>query len=275
MNKKKHDSLYSIWTLMILLCVLLVLFSLLFASFTRDYSLKEAKTDAAAAQTAAAQPAAAQTSAPVKALSTAALLAETPDAGDTYIARMTFLSDSTTAGLKTYGLLADKESTTKVLTTSDGSIPLSGIASVKLVSGSDSVSISDAVAAAKPDILVVTVGENGCAFMGKDYFTSSYTSLLQTLKTASPDTVIICGSILPVSQTYAAANSMKADTIQTANNWIQQAAADNGCKYADTFSVLSGADGYLKSDYDSGDGITPNSAGLLAMLGYLRTHAVQ
>ena len=121
----------------------------------------------------------------------------------------------------------------------------------------------------------ITPDEIVYSAMGKDYFTSEYTSLLTGIKTASPKTVILCNSILPVTKTYATANNMNADTIRLANNWIQQAAADNGCKYADSFTALADADGYLKADYDSGDGLTPNSAGLLQMLSYLRTHAVQ
>lgn len=273
MNKKKRDSLYSVWSLLMLLSVLLVLFALLFASFTKDYSKSSSAKNAAAAT--AAPTDAVQEDSAVQMLQTSALLGETADAGDSYIARMTFLSDSTSSGIKTYGLLADRESTSKVLSTADGSIPLSGIASVKLTVGKNTLSIADAVAAAKPDILVLTIGENGCAFMGQQYFTSEYAALLKSIKTASPNTVVICNSILPVSQTFASANNMKASTIQTANNWIQQAAADNGCKYADSYSALADDSGCLKADYDSGNGLAPNSAGLLAMLNYLRTHAVK
>lgn len=272
MNKKKRDSLYSTWSILMILSVLLVLFALVFASFAKGFTAK-AKPDKEKA--AGSQTDVSQTDTDVQTLSTAALLGESADAGDTYIARMTFLSDITTTGIKSYGLLADRESTAKVLSTSDGTVSLSGISSVKLAVGKGTPSIADAVAAAKPDILVITLGENGCAFMGQPYFTSEYTSLLKSIKTSSPKTVIICNSILPVSQTYATANSMSNSTIRLANNWIQQAAADNGCKYADSFSALADASGYLKADYDSGNGLKPNSAGLLAMLSYLKTHAVK
>ncbi len=271
MNKKKRDSLYSIWSVLMILSVLLVLFALLFSSFAKDYTDK----DSTGGTTASAKVSASQTDIGVQSLSTSALLTETADAGDSYIARMTFLGDVTTNGIKSYGLLADRENTTKVLSTSDGTLSVSGIASVKLAVGKDSLSIADAVAAAKPDILVITLGENGCSFMGESYFTTEYTSLITGIKTASPNTVIVCNSILPVSQKYADANNMNASTIKLANNWIQQAAADNGCKYADSFAALADESGYLKADYDSGDGLKPNSAGLLAMLSYLKTHAVQ
>jgi lysophospholipase L1-like esterase len=270
MNKKKRDSLYSIWSILMILSVLLVLFALVFASLAKGFTTKADNTKTASSQTDVSQ-----TDVGVQTLSTTALLGESADAGDTYIARITFLSDVTTTGIKSYGLLTDRENTTKVLSTGDGIVSLSGISSVKLTVGKDTPSIADAVTAAKPDLLVVTLGENGCAFMGQTYFTSEYTSLLTSVKTASPNTVIICNSILPVSQTYATANNMNAATIQLANNWIQQAAADNGCKYADSFSALADDSGYLKADYDSGDGLTPNSTGLLAMLSYLKTHAVQ
>lgn len=270
MNKKKRDTLYSVWTIMILFSVLLVLFALLFSSFTKDYSGKTSKTAAAAS----AAPATA-TDAGVKALKTAALLTETADAGDDYINRMTFLSDATTLGLKTNGLLKDRTETTKVLSTADGELSLAGINTAVVAYGGESVPVADAVKAAAPDILVVTLGENGAAFMGQDYFVSEYTALLKSLKTAAPNAVIICNSILPVSKAYAGNNSMNADTIRQANNWIQQAASDNGCKYADSFTALCGDDGYLMANYDSGDGLKPNSNGLNAMLSYLRTHAAQ
>jgi lysophospholipase L1-like esterase len=272
MNKKKRDTLYSVWTILILFSVLLVLFALLFASFSKDYSPRTGKSAKSAATAAVSAPAASD--AGVQQLTTSAALPKSADAGEAYIDRITFLSDATTLGIKTNGLLKDRTETTKVISTSDGTLSLVGISSAVVSWGGESVPITDAIKAAKPDILVITLGESGAAIMGQSYFTSEYTNLIKSIKEACPDTIIICNSILPVSQSYASANSMNADTIRQANNWIQQLASDNGCKYADSYSALAGEDGFLPSNYDSGDGLRPNSNGLNAMLTYLRTHAV-
>ena len=84
MNKKKRDSLYSVWSILMILSVALVLFALLFASFTKDYTPKAAK----AGTKAAAQTAAPQATETAQALTTSALLGETADGGDSYVARM-------------------------------------------------------------------------------------------------------------------------------------------------------------------------------------------
>ena len=267
MNKKKRDSLYSVWSVLIILSVLLVLFSLLFSSFSKGPDSPGGKKDPATATDAS------PTDIGVQPLDTAALLGETADAGDSYVERITFVSDVTTIGLRTYGILDGGLDTQKVLSTADGNISLSGISSVQFSYGEASASLSAALTTANPDILVITLGQNGAAFMGETYFTSEYTSLIKAAKAACPNAVIICNSILPVSETYAAANTMDADTIRTANNWIQQAAADNGCKYAHSFDALVGENGYLNPKYDSGNGLVPNSEGLYAMLNYLKTHA--
>ena len=78
---------------------------------------------------------------------------------------MTFLSDATTLGLKTNGLLKDRTETTKVLSTADGELSLAGINTAVVAYGGESVPVADAVKTAAPDILVVTLGENGAAFM--------------------------------------------------------------------------------------------------------------
>ena len=53
-----------------------------------------------------------------------AQLAETEDAGQDYIDRLTFLGDSTTNGLKEYGVLSGGEGTTQVWTPRSGTLTL-------------------------------------------------------------------------------------------------------------------------------------------------------
>lgn len=61
------------------------------------------------------------------------------------------------------------------------------------------LSLSDAVALKKPEILVITLGVSGGAgFLPKDKFVAIYREMLESVKDASPDTRIIVQSILPL-----------------------------------------------------------------------------
>jgi len=269
MTKKKREALYSIWSVMILIAIIAAIISVGYATFSK----KNAPVSS---------PSTIDNSVPsdgtgdngVQMLSTPALLTETEDAGNDYIGKMAFLCDTTTIGLRTYSLLPDGTETDKLISTSDAKISLSGISSVMIPSSNGEVTIADAVKNLNPEILVITLGIDGAAYLGQDYFKSSYTELVKSIKEASPSTTIICNSILPVSQNYANENSMNSDTIKQANNWIQDVANNNGCRYADSYSALVNPSGFIKSEYNSGDGITPNEAGLTAMINYLRTHSI-
>ena len=55
---------------------------------------------------------------------------------------------------------------------------------------------------AKPEYLVITLGVNGISFMDEEWFIRDYTSLVQLVQAASPDTKIILNSIYPVADSY-------------------------------------------------------------------------
>ncbi|MBS6446760.1 MAG: SGNH/GDSL hydrolase family protein [Clostridiales bacterium] len=62
------------------------------------------------------------------------------------------------------------------------------------------LSLSDAVALKKPEILVITLGVSGGAgFLPRDKFVAIYREMLESVKDASPDTRIVVQSILPLS----------------------------------------------------------------------------
>ena len=63
--------------------------------------------------------------------------------------------------------------------------------------------------------------------------------------------------------------------IDTANTWVKAIAADNGCRYLDTQSVLKDGSNCLKAEYcNSDDGIHLTASAYQAILAYIRTHAV-
>ena len=205
-----------------------------------------------------------------------AVLKKTDDMGEDYIRRIVFVGDSTTYALKRYGVLEGGKNTTQVWTPASGTLTLSSatIATIVYPEDGSEITIAEAAARKKPDIIVVTLGINGISFMKEDYFKSSYTALINEIRQASPDSKIILQSIFPVAASYASKKSINNTKIAAANEWIASIAEELGLKFANTASVLIGSTGYLPEEYQNGDGLHLNGVALDLELQYLRTHAL-
>ena len=107
---------------------------------------------------------------------------------------------------------------------------------------------------------------------GEETFVAEYKKLIDELQAASPDTEIILQSILPISPLYRYWGDITNVTITAANSWILKIAQEYSLGYLDTFSVLVGEDGNIKSELVQEDGLHPNRDGLTKVLEYIRTH---
>lgn len=289
-SKNNQNALYLVWAVAIVACLLVVLFSLLFASLTAGSGV-DITTAPPSAE--GGSPAPGESSAPsgegegagseTPGASTgidttsAALLPETEDAGQAYIDRLTFLGDSTTNGLKEYGVLSGGTATTQVWTPASGTLTLYlwNAASIVYPETGAEMTIADAVETKKPEYLVITLGVNGVAELEEDAFKIYYTDIINSVKEASPSTRIICNSIYPVENDYEHIDQISNEKINTANGWILDVAEATGTRYADSCSVLKAADGSLREELGNGDGLHLNADGYNAVLEYLRTHAWQ
>lgn len=204
-----------------------------------------------------------------------AYLHESEDAGQEYIDKIIFLGDSTTYGLKYYGMLNGGEDTHQVWTPYSGTLALfnQSIATIVYPEDESEITIKDAVERAKPEMMVITLGVNGVSSMDEADFNRDYTDLVQTIQSVSPDTKIILQSIYPVAEDYEHINSINNVKILDANRWILTVAEETGVKYLNTISVLLGEDGWLPSEYNNGDGIHLSPEGFGQVLNYIRTHA--
>jgi len=202
-------------------------------------------------------------------------LHETEDAGQEYIDRIIFLGDSTTYGLKHYGMLSGGEDTLQVWTPASGTLTLSyqSVATIVYPEDGSEITIKEAAERRKPEIMVITLGVNGVSFMDEASFKREYTDLVETIKSVSPDTKIILQSIFPVAESYEYKNSINNVKILEANRWILDVAESTGVKYLNTISVLLGEDGWLPEEYHNGDGIHLNPDSFTLVLNYIRTHA--
>ena len=294
MKRNAKNSMFFVWTLAIFACLLLVLFALIFSSCGQGAGVpvttdppaqsempaddgKESPDSGTSAEPGSESEAPDEGVAATDTPASSVLLAETEDAGQEYIDKLTFLGDSTTYGLKYYEVLSGGKNTTQVWTPASGTLTLFNYATATIVFPEDGpeISIVDAVTRKLPEYLVITLGVNGVSMMDEDWFKTDYTALVQSIQAASPDTKIICNSIYPVENDYEQIESINNTNIPQANEWIKAVAEATGCKYADSASVLKAEDGSLREDYGNGDGIHLNADGFNAVLNYLRTHAYQ
>lgn len=294
MKRNAKNSMFFVWTLAIFACLLLVLFALIFSSCGQGAGVpvttdppaqsempaddgKESPDSGTSAEPGSESEAPDEGVAATDTPASSVLLAETEDAGQEYIDKLTFLGDSTTYGLKYYEVLSGGKNTTQVWTPASGTLTLFNYATATIVFPEDGqeISIVDAVTRKLPEYLVISLGVNGVSMMDEDWFKTDYTALVQSIQAASPDTKIICNSIYPVENDYEQIESINNTNIPQANEWIKAVAEATGCKYADSASVLKAEDGSLREDYGNGDGIHLNADGFNAVLNYLRTHAYQ
>ena len=296
MNTKKN-LLNTAWFGAIALCVLLSVFALFFTSCTKyeepEASISNPGSDVSEPSaplepddgltdvqipvepSEPAEPA--EPSEPAQPQQSGIVLAETADAGREYLDKFVFLGDSTTYGIGYYYNqgYTDLCPPSQVWTPSSGTLALFNysIATVVYPPTGEEIPIADAVAAGKPEYMLLTIGVNGVAVMDKEWFIRDYKALIDIIREASPDTKIILNSIYPVASSYQHIDSISNEKIADANVWIKMIADETGCKYLDTYSVLVGPDGTLPESSHNGDGIHLNGETFGVVMNYIRTHA--
>ncbi len=203
------------------------------------------------------------------------MLCETEDMGQEYIDSVIFLGDSATYGLKSYQMLKDGRDTKQLWATKNATLTLNDILSKKIVypESGEEVSIAYAAEMSKPEILIITLGIEGIVYIEEDDFKEEYSSLIDAILTASPNTKIILQSIFPVASEIKNSPKLTNELVDRANTWVYEIASGKGLRYLDTQSVLKNESGVLDSKFDNGGtGITLNDTGFAAVLDYIRTH---
>ncbi len=297
---KNKNLLYLLWSAAIVLCVALSVFALLFSACAKQEGADEsAPTSAFTVESAApATKAPKNTAAPAKETPTeseppatpapapatptpapSTRLAETPDAGRSYLDKFIFLGDSTTYGIGVYYGYGYTElcPPSQVWTPSSGTLTLSyyNIATVVYPETKEEIPIADAVERGKPEYLLLTLGVNGIAFMDEEWFIRDYTALVQMIREASPDTKIILNSIYPVAASYKYQKDINNEKIRAANGWIERIAADTGVRFLNSYEALVGPDGNLPESSQNGDGLHLTGEAFTTVMQYIRTHAYQ
>lgn len=205
------------------------------------------------------------------------VLGSTPDYGQQYIDSIVFLGDSTTAHMRSRGVLKDGRDTKQVWSGENNTLNLDyNIDTTTIVypETGEKVTIGKAAEMKKPEYMVITMGiNNGVAYCDEAKFKAYYQKIIDAIKNSSPNTRIMLQSIFPVTkQKQEETPSISNSRIDNANEWVKQIAEQNNLRYLDTASILKDSSGNLKSEYDNGDGLHMTASGYTALLDYIRTH---
>lgn len=200
-----------------------------------------------------------------------ALLTETADAGTDYLNDTLFLGDSNTVRLYNNGLISLQQFCAK-----EGigtQVALSeGIVTFK--KDSNHYTIPQAVAMMKPRRVVMTFGTNDTGMEVPD-FIAHYTALIQAIQQSYPYTDIIVNTVPPVPADHSNYPHMDQAKIDDFNMALLDLCEQLGVRFLNSAETLKGSDGYGIADYYTSGDIHLKSAGLKAVLNYLRTHALQ
>ncbi len=200
-----------------------------------------------------------------------ALLTETADAGTDYLNDTLFLGDSNTVRLYNNGLISLQQFCAKEGIGTQVALN-EGIVTFK--KDSNHYTIPQAVAMMKPRRVVMTFGTNDTGMEVPD-FIAHYTALIQAIQQSYPYTDIIVNTVPPVPADHSNYPHMDQAKIDDFNMALLDLCEQLGVRFLNSAEALKGSDGYGIADYYTSGDIHLKSAGLKAVLNYLRTHALQ
>ena len=213
-------------------------------------------------------------------------LAETPDAGLDYQSALVFLGESTTAHLKSRGVLSQGKQTAQVWANESGTMLLGSKIATQTIcypKTGERMTIAQAVSLEQPAYMVLSFGLNGILgfYENREAYKHYYQALIDLIQNASPKTAIILQTVYPVTEPKNPTDWHFSQTPTEINEKINSlnqtlldiASANTGVMVADTASALKNEHGELKAEYCVGDGIHLTAEAYLAVLSYLRNHA--
>ena len=212
------------------------------------------------------------------------LLGETPDRGTSYIDSFIFIGESTTYHMKSRGVLSDGTATKQIWAPKNGTMTLDLTCDkIKIVypETGEELTFFEASAKKHPEYVIMTFGLNGAVQnvkRGEDYFKACYKKLINSVRSASPNTKIILQSAFPVAgnmdmSAYSVTLKTLNTYIDTINKWTLSLASEEGLHYLNTAECLKDSNNNLKLEYQSGDGYHLTAEAYRKILHYIRTHA--
>lgn len=191
------------------------------------------------------------------------------------ISRMTFFGDSTTAHLALRGGIPKA----RVWSGASSTVLFETVNRTKCVHLHDEnrdLTLVQAVALKKPQILVITVGVSGGAgTLDRERFTDIYKELLLSVQRASPETKILVQSMLPLSEkSVKHYKKLTKEAVAEANLWIRALCMEMRIPYIDTHAkLIDPQTGYLRPEYQNDEYMHLTAEAYRVILENIRSYA--
>lgn len=191
-----------------------------------------------------------------------------------YFNDVTFLGDSLTQGIAVYN---DNVFPNSKLAAWKGCSPMTLLQSQMVMDDGTAVNAIDYVVSTNPQKLYILLGSNALTSQSDDVILKYYAELLDELGARLPGVLIYVQSIPTVTVEEEADRASKGQDFSIArinalNDQIARLTYIRGLYFVDLQEALCGDDGYLKPEYNGGDGLHLNGEGYLAWRDYLLTH---
>ena len=269
----RNNILYSFWSAALIVCLVLAVFAVIFASVLGNHS---AKPSAAATPTPVAETDPVISAEPTQpgAGSSAAALPETGDTGSEYIDGIFFLGDGSLSALKSESLLTGADAAKQVWVPAEGRLPLQGIedATYRSPVTGNNAPPADIAMVNTPKVMLIYPSADNANMVTRDDVLQSFGALISAIREQSPDTKVILCSLTPIAASYQY-EDLTNEKIEEINTWIAAAAEVNGARYLDAYTGLLNSQGWLSEEYHDGDAMHLNAAGIEVWLDYVKTHA--
>lgn len=279
--KNKNQMSKRIWSFGIMLCLVLALGCLIFASVLGNTPRGSVeRTVAATPEVSLApdvlesvEPVATPTPNPIQKIDSPAALAQTDPASDDYVNGMYFLGDSALKLLSEETLLAGPEKEQQVWCPESGVMDMNTLSSVTFVSPvtGNNAPFGDIAFVNRPETMVILPSTDNANLITQTSFKAALKAVVESIQAESPETKIIFSSLTPVARSYQY-EDITFEVINRVNQWIAEAAEENGVKYLDAAFELAGTDGFLPENFQNGDGMHLSADGLKAWFNCVRTH---
>ena len=121
---------------------------------------------------------------------------------------------------------------------------------------------------------MLCVGNDGLASASEEAFRAAYKGLIDSIRSASPDTKIIVCSLLPVTENYTGADGLTNVAVAQATTWLKQVCTEASVYYADISSALTLNGSPRIGVFDRRRTRAQQPPDAKQVLEYLSTHAV-
>ncbi len=182
-----------------------------------------------------------------------------------YFANDLFIGDSISTGIYLYNKLDMKNVAASV-----GYTPYKAYSNdIDLPDGTSGTAVEYAKRM-QPTRIFIMLGSNGLA--SASAMEDSYSTLIDKLSVACPDTAIYCISVSPVTEdsTGAANGGITNDMVISFNTFVKSMCTDKGIRYIGFYSEITDSDGYFMEEYAEADGLHFKGITYDRMLNYIQ-----